>query len=175
MGDIRGGKDLPAPANRVEDAQERDSCVSDRCRTRHQFVRACKNIDGTYIQISASSDQRINVMEIWKTQGETEKVLDGQEGGSALAAKIQDLHLFFSLLVPDMSYEEKQLLDEAMVAAYREKGIGRDNRSLYLEGTREYKEMPVLGDLHRHLLKRKRDHQDCEYLKPDGGRVRSRV
>lgn len=121
----------------------------------HEFVRACKNIDGTYIQISASSDQRINVMEIWKTQGETEKVLDGQEGGSALAAKIQDLHLFFSLLVPDMSYEEKQLLDEAMVAAYREKGIERDNRSLYLEGTRKYKEMPVLGDLHRHLLKRR--------------------
>lgn len=121
----------------------------------HEFVRACKNIDGTYIQISASSDQRINVMEIWNTQGETERVLDGQGGGSALAAKIQDLHLFFSLLIPDMSYEEKQLLDEAMVAAYREKGIGRDNRSLYRDGTGGYKEMPVLGDLHQILLGKK--------------------
>ncbi|MFR2213386.1 MAG: hypothetical protein ACLS61_05970 [Ruminococcus sp.] len=35
--------------------------------------------------------------------------------------KIQSLHIFFSLLVPDMTHEEKQLLDEAMVICYQEK------------------------------------------------------
>ena len=43
---------------------------------------------------------------------------------------IQDLHIFFSLLIPDMSHEEKQLLDEALVLTYQQKGITHENESL---------------------------------------------
>ena len=49
---------------------------------------------------------------------------------SELAAKIQQLHIFFSLLIPDMSHEERQLLDEALIRTYNAKGITHDNASL---------------------------------------------
>ena len=42
---------------------------------------------------------------------------------SMLAGKIQKLHIFFSLLIPDMTYEEKQLGDGALIKTYAIKGI----------------------------------------------------
>ena len=90
----------------------------------HEFARACTNIGGEFIQIAAASEQCINVMEIRKSTTDTSEVLDGDVvDGSRLAAKIQNLHIFFSLLVPDMNFEEKQLLDEAFVITYAKKGI----------------------------------------------------
>lgn len=121
----------------------------------HEFVRACKNIGGQYSRISPSSPDCINVMEIWKEDRKASDILDGEMEKSYLAAKIQDLHIFFSLLVPDMSYEEKQLLDEAMVRTYKLKGITFDNSSLFeKEGDDTYKTMPILGDLYGILLER---------------------
>ena len=72
---------------------------------------------------------------------------------SELAAKIQRLHVFFSLLIPDMTHEEKQLLDEALIKTYALKGITHDNDSLddpLRPG--QYREMPVLGDLYEVLI-----------------------
>lgn len=129
----------------------------------HEFIRACKNVGGAYIQISPSSPHCINVMEIWKENHETSAVLDGEVEKSLLAAKIQDLHIFFSLLVPDMSYEEKQLLDEAMVETYAQKGITHDNASLLAEDG-GYKEMPVLGDLYSILLKKEETRRIAHIL-----------
>ena len=65
-----------------------------------------------------------------------------------LAAKIQRLHIFFSLLIPDMSHEERQLLDDALIRTYKAKGITHDNSTLE-DPSRPgfYREMPVLGDL----------------------------
>lgn len=51
-----------------------------------------------------------------------------------------------------MSYEEKQLLDEALVQTYAQKGITHQNESLD-DGYGGYVEMPILGDLHTVLLK----------------------
>lgn len=71
---------------------------------------------------------------------------------SELAAKIQQLHIFFSLLIPDMSHEERQLLDEALVRTYNTKGITHDNASLEDPAKPgQYREMPVLGDLYEIL------------------------
>ena len=90
----------------------------------HEFARACNNIGGEFIQISPSSSNCINIMEIRPTDMETRDLLDGYTSErSELASKIQSLHIFFSLLIPDMSHEEKQLLDGAMVTCYQEKGI----------------------------------------------------
>ncbi len=41
--------------------------------------------------------------------------LDYSDIDSMLAKKIQQLMIFFSLLIPDMNNEEEQLLDEALV------------------------------------------------------------
>lgn len=70
-------------------------------------------------------------MEIRKVDNSVNELLDGPTlDASALAGKIQRLHIFFSLLIPDMSHEEKQLLDEALIKTYARKGITHKNESL---------------------------------------------
>lgn len=120
----------------------------------HEFHRACKNIGGEFIQISPASSNCINIMEIRKIDNTANELLDGPIlDKSLLAAKIQRLHIFFSLLIPDMNYEEKQLLDEAMVTTYANKGITHQNESLD-NGRGGYVKMPVLGDLYDVLLEK---------------------
>lgn len=119
----------------------------------HEFYRAARNIGGEVIQISPASTNCINVMEIRKVDNSVNELLDGSKlNKSLLADKIQRLHIFFSLLMPDMDYEEKQLLDEAMVQTYAEKGITHQNKSLE-NGNGGYVEMPILGDLYDVLLR----------------------
>lgn len=120
----------------------------------HEFLRACKNIGGEFIQISPASKNCINIMEIRKTDKSTDEIIDGGHiEKSELAKKIQSLHIFFSLLIPDMTHEEKQLLDEALVKTYALKGITHDNKTLADKADlNKYKEMPVLGDLYNILI-----------------------
>ena len=48
-----------------------------------------------------------------------------------------------------MSYEEKQLLDDALIRTYARKGITHDNASLSdPDNPNVYRQMPVLGDLY---------------------------
>ena len=122
----------------------------------HEFARACTNIGGEFIKISSASANCINVMEIRKRDKEASDLLDGAVlERSELAAKIQDLHIFFSLLVPDMDHEEKQLLDEALVTVYYRKGITHENGTLLEPGSEGmYREMPVLGDVYEILCEK---------------------
>ena len=122
----------------------------------HEFARASQNIGGEFIQISPGSKNCINVMEIRPADNSANDILDGRTGErSELAIKIQSLHIFFSLLIPDMSYEEKQLLDEALLITYREKGITHDNESLWDKNRPgQYKKMPILGDLYEVMMRK---------------------
>ncbi len=121
----------------------------------HEFKRACNAIGGQYIKISAGSQQCINVMEIRKTQTPEMELIDEidyNDTDSMLAKKIQQLMIFFSLLIPDMSNEEEQMLDEALLKTYADFGITHDNDSLYTDVEKGLmKPMPILGDLHKHL------------------------
>lgn len=121
----------------------------------HEFYRAAKNIGGEVIQISPSSPHCINVMEIRPVDTAAAELLDGTAiEKSLLTSKIQRLHIFFSLLVPDMSHEERQLLDEAMIKTYSAFGITHENASLVdPKNPDHFKPMPLLGDLHKELLK----------------------
>lgn len=116
----------------------------------HEFHRACVNTGGEFISISPASKSCINVLEIRKIDKSVEETLDGPGiERSELAAKIQRLHIFFALLIPDMSYEEKQLLDDALIRTYARKGITHDNTSLSdPDNPNVYRQMPVLGDLY---------------------------
>ncbi|MDD4509468.1 MAG: PrgI family protein [Oscillospiraceae bacterium] len=124
----------------------------------HEFHRACVNTGGAFISISPASKNCINVLEIRRVDKSVDELLDGPSiERSELAAKIQRLHIFFSLLIPDMTYEEKQLLDDALIKTYALKGITHDNASLEdpdnYENPGSYKEMPALGDLYGVLKK----------------------
>lgn len=119
----------------------------------HEFHRACANMGGEFISISPASHNCINVMEIRRVDNFVDNLLDGPTvEKSQLAAKIQQLHIFFSLLVPDMSHEERQLLDDALIRTYARKGITHENSSLD-DPDRPgcYRPMPVLGDLYEVL------------------------
>ena len=120
----------------------------------HEFYRACKNVGGEFIQISPASRSCINIMEIRKVDNSVNELLDGPTlDASALASKIQKLHIFFSLLIPDMHHEEKQLLDEALIKTYARKGITHKNESLLNpEHPDQYKEMPILEDVYNILM-----------------------
>lgn len=120
-----------------------------------EFKRACNAVGGSYIKISPSSMSCINVMEIRKTLSPEMELIDEvdvKSEDSMLSRKIQQLLTFFSLLIPDMSNEEEQMLDEALMKTYAQFGIHHDNDSLYADAARtRFKPMPVLGDLHRIL------------------------
>ena len=120
----------------------------------HEFLRACRNTGGEFIQISPASKNCINVMEIRPTDRTVDELLDGSPiEKSELAAKIQQLHIFFSLLIPDINHEERQLLDEALIKTYNKKGITHDNESLAdPDNPGHYREMPILGDLYDILI-----------------------
>ena len=124
----------------------------------HEFKRACSKIGGEFIKIAPGSPHCINVMEIRHTISPEMELIDEvdyNDMDSMLARKIQQLMIFFSLLIPDMTNEEEQMLDEALIKTYNAFGITHDNNSLYADATcfpPKLKKMPILGDLHKHLL-----------------------
>lgn len=126
----------------------------------HEFKRACNSIGGEYIKISPGSINSINVLEIRPQDKTNEILLDYDDDNyslsnsdSILAKKLESLRAFFSLIIPDMSYEEKQLVDNGLAETYKRNGITHDNNSLLDPNADQsgnvpvYKKMPILGDL----------------------------
>ena len=100
----------------------------------HEFRLVCRQVGGEFIRIAPGSPYCINIMEIRQTiSPEMELIdeLDYSELDSMLARKIQQLMIFFSLLIPDMNNEEEQMLDEALIRTYAKFGITHENDSLY--------------------------------------------
>lgn len=123
----------------------------------HEFRRACNRIGGSFISLAPGSPHSINIMEIRHTLTPEMQLIDEvdyRENESLLARKIQQLMIFFSLLMPDISYEEEQILDEALIRTYADFGITHDNSTLYEDisaSPPKMKVMPILGDLQSHL------------------------
>lgn len=123
----------------------------------HEFRRACAKIGGEFIRIAPGSPHCINIMEIRFTMTPEMELIDEMdysEMDSLLARKIQQLMIFFGLLIPDMTNEEEQMLDEALIRTYADFGITHENSSVYVNPNAEdlkMKKMPILGDLHKHL------------------------
>ena len=120
----------------------------------HEFRRACRNIGGQYIKISSASNHCINIMEIRPHEVLSDELIEGTdaiEEESLLAQKVQQLGTFFSLIMPDMTNEEEQLLDEAIIDVYSMKGITNDNETLY-DKDGNLKEMPILENLYSNLV-----------------------
>lgn len=94
-------------------------------------------------------------MEIRRSTLDTDSKIGrfSDRGDSLLADKISKLHIFFSLLKSNITEEEKQYLDPALVECYRRFGITFDNASLHNDdGT--FKAMPDLRDLYELLCEK---------------------
>ena len=64
---------------------------------------------------------------------------------------------FFHILIPDITNEEEQLVDEAIIKTYNLYKITHDNDSIYVPGTgkKQLKKMPIIGDLYDVLIENK--------------------
>ena len=120
--------------------------------------RLCNAIGGQYIQLAPGSPNRVNIMEIFPMDMEARRraaMINGDhEDSSFLSEKITTLKDWFSLLITDMTIEEKQLLDRALVLTYEKFGINENNNSLFDPTDPEhkrYKRMPIISDLQKEL------------------------
>lgn len=119
-----------------------------------EFLRASNAIGGQFVTIAPGSGQNINIMEIRKKDTRKTMMIDGEQSTtkSILTEKVQNVETLFSLMLPEISYEEKQVLDEALMATYEKFGITTDNASLDdPDRPGSYKKMPILGDLYDQL------------------------
>lgn len=117
----------------------------------HEFADACRAIGGKYIRIAPSSKDFINIMEIRKASISTDCEIKGDDrGDSVLAEKLQKLMIFFSLIKPDITQDELNLLDSAVIRTYKAFGIDFDNKSLFA-AKGKFKKMPTLTDLYNEL------------------------
>lgn len=118
-----------------------------------EYKRLCENVNGKYIRIAPGSKHTINILDIRPSSGE------GNQDESLLAAKLQKLQIFFSLMFPEITHKERQLMDERFLAVYAKRGITSDNASIYKPKTDSgrisfrpaLKDMPTLGDLYEEI------------------------
>lgn len=113
-----------------------------------EYRGACEAIGGKFIQIGAGSADCINLMEIRRTTADIDADSSDtlRDNSSVLLEKIQNIHIFFDLLYPGISPDEKYLLDRAILNCYRSFGITKDNKSL-TDKRGKLKPMPCFADL----------------------------
>ena len=82
----------------------------------HEYMDACEAIGGKYIKIAPSSKDCINIMEIRKTSLSTDyEIKEDTRNDSILAEKLQSLMIFFTLIKNDITQDELNLLDSAVI------------------------------------------------------------
>ena len=119
-----------------------------------EFRPVCSALDGEFIDISPSSNQRINPFDIWPIESIDDKYLYGKTGdeNSWLMDKISNLDIWVKFMLPDISMKERVKFKDALLRMYRKKGITEDNSSLYTDSSRtSKKEMPIFTDLYEEI------------------------
>lgn len=84
-----------------------------------EYIKLCQKLSGS--TICFDENNTINIMDIRKNSAEREY----------LRNKITKLNTFFSIIFPNLTEEEKCVLEEKIVECYKEKNITFDDNSLY--------------------------------------------
>lgn len=113
---------------------------------REDYKRTCDKIQGQYLTMGPGTPYSINIFDI-SAPDET-AMEEGYVMKSLLAQKVSSLRTFIHLICKDITYEEETRMDKYFYEAYRRKGITDDNESIYIPGTKQYKEFPLLGDVY---------------------------
>jgi type IV secretory pathway VirB4 component len=101
-----------------------------------EYEDLTKKMDGQYLDFSFHSPHKLNPFDLSNLY---------EEGENELGQKILSLHGLLRLMLGDMTSEQESLLDKAIVAAYRAKGITPD------PGTQN-NEPPLMEDLYKALV-----------------------
>lgn len=101
-----------------------------------EYKNLCEAIGGEYISFSFDSPAKINPFDLSGVY---------EEGENELGLKILSLHGFFRVIMGNLTPTEDALLDRALVATYKSKGITPDPAT-------QKREPPLMEDLYKALL-----------------------
>ncbi len=111
-----------------------------------EYKQLAKSVKGTYIRLSATSREKINPFDFSFKSGDKHD----------LAEHIQDLTEIISLMVGNLSDEERAVVDKALMQTYKDSGfIGRRKKA--------DRQFPLLRDFYRVLKSMKQKHL-CDRL-----------
>lgn len=102
----------------------------------NEYKALCDAVGGEYITFAFNSPSKINPFDLSGVY---------EEGENQLGLKILSLHGLFKVIMGDLSPTQEALLDRAIVATYRAKGITQDPES-------QKKEPPLMEDLYKILV-----------------------
>ena len=101
-----------------------------------EYRDLARSIDGEYIDFTFSSNVKINPFDL---------SLLYEEGENELGLKILSLHSLLKIMLGNMTASEEAILDRALVATYKAKGITPDPAT-------QNKEPPLMEDLYKALI-----------------------
>lgn len=102
----------------------------------HEYEEMCTAADGEYINFTFSSKAKINPFDLSALY---------EEGENELGQKIISLHGLLKVMLGEMTPQQDALLDRALVAAYKAKGITPDPAT-------QTNEPPLMEDLYKSLI-----------------------
>lgn len=102
-----------------------------------EYLQLCHSLNGTYIKLSAKSQEKINPFDF---------SLNSHGDSNSLAEHIQDLTEVISLMVEGLSPQEKAVLDKAIIKTYKEYGF-----TLHGANKKAGEKYPLLKDLYKTL------------------------
>lgn len=123
-----------------------------------EFTEIINDLGGKTIDVNGSNTNRINTLEIFKTSDNIETVL---------AQHFSKIEIIYSLLVPDSTIFEKNLLTDIIKDVYKTKGILK--KSDLLEFTKplsEFKssDFPIFSDIVKVINKRIEENKEKKYM-----------
>jgi type IV secretory pathway VirB4 component len=101
-----------------------------------EYEELAKAVNGDYIDFRFNSDKRINPFDLSAVY---------EEGENELGHKIITIHSLMKVMLGEMTSEQEALLDRAIVAAYKAKGITPDPAT-------QSNEPPLMEDLYKALI-----------------------
>ncbi len=134
-----------------------------------EYMKVCNEVGGTYISLGGKNNYHINIFDIYNE-------CDIESNNSILENKIQNLMIFFSMVLPEINNIEKAYLEEKIIEIYKEKGITFDNKTLYnyyennkillRPNIKNNKQFPIIQDLYDIILKDNKYPEMLYLLKP---------
>ncbi len=110
----------------------------------HEYEELSNMVDGEYINFTFGSDAKINPFDLSNVY---------EEGQNELGQKIISLHGLLKVMLGEMNAEQEALLDRALVATYKSKGITPDPAT-------QTNEPPLMEDLYKVLIGMENEEAD---------------
>ncbi|MBP9820241.1 ATP-binding protein, partial [Candidatus Woesebacteria bacterium] len=102
----------------------------------HEYEDLCQAVGGEYINFTFSSHAKINPFDLSNLY---------EEGENELGQKIISIHGLLKVMLGEMTAQQDALLDRALVAAYKAKGITPDPAT-------QTNEPPLMEDVYKALI-----------------------